>query len=625
MISRRQGMKYFNRFIFLSAVCVTIGIAMILVNIKDWSIINSQAVRAVVNDTSADIFVKTPNGYEDKRPVLILTTSEDVTSEKITRNVEETLDYQKKSHETVELADADSINYEDYSIIVLASTRIDQEFAGGMSEVMDYVENGGLLFWAITPDGFVGELRSIYQQLGIYEYDHYYIYKNITFEKELLPGLKGKTFEDDSMFDNGVFYRLKDDVELIASAKVDGQTMPVVWMRHLNKGRVLVYNGSMLSGDYFKGLIAGCLNCLQDTVIYPVINAKCVFIGDFPAPQYEMNNEILKTEYNRSTVEFYRDIWWPDMQKAARQHNLAYTGLFMTGYNDIVDPDKFVLDQTGTEKYYGNSLLKTGNEMGIYGYNHQPLVLEGDIPAPSGYNAWKSQEDMEASLIKFKEIAQDLFPGVRFHTYVPPSNYLSEEGRQAVRNIFPEVEVISGVYSAEDGDGAVCQQKFEIAEDGIAEFPAIVSGMELSDYFRLAWISELGLHGVYSHFIHPNYLFDTEHNQGKNWETLFKAYDAVLDELDEILPELRGLKAIDAAEALRVYDASEIKTVINEDRIHGVISGFRGEAFFYLYTDKYPVAENENCKITAIGGNNGDRYYLVEAAAPEFTIILEER
>ena len=50
---------------------------------------------------------------------------------------------------------------------------------------------------------------------------------------------------------------------------------------------------------------------------------------------------------------------------------------------------------------------------------------------------------MEESLKELLQITEELFPSVTYYTYVPPSNYLSEEGREAVKNTLPDLKVIS--------------------------------------------------------------------------------------------------------------------------------------------------------------------------------------
>ena len=173
----------------------------------------------------------------------------------------------------------------------------------------------------------------------------------------------------------------------------------------------MVFNGTGITGDFWRGTIAGCINALNDTVIYPVINAKCIFIDDFPSPQYENDSEVLKEEYNRTVGEFYRDIWWPDMQKIAKQTGDIYTGLFVATYNDIVNPDDFYYEQNSMEQYYGNSLLKNGYELGAHGYNHQSLAERG-FPAGHAsnhdYPFHHSSRSCDLSGRKFQGVFQNI-------------------------------------------------------------------------------------------------------------------------------------------------------------------------------------------------------------------------
>ena len=47
-------------------------------------------------------------------------------------------------------------------------------------------------------------------------------------------------------------------------------------------------------------------------------------------------------------------------------------------------------------------------------------------------------------------------------------------------------------------------QEFEVAKDGIVEQPRIISGAIIDDYMKMAALSELNMHFVNSHFIHPD-------------------------------------------------------------------------------------------------------------------------
>ena len=54
--------------------------------------------------------------------------------------------------------------------------------------------------------------------------------------------------------------------------------------------------------------------------------------------------------------------------------------------------DEFTYEEPSMEQYYGNSLLKSGYEMGAHGYNHQSLTLEGGTPVEMGYNPWENDQ-----------------------------------------------------------------------------------------------------------------------------------------------------------------------------------------------------------------------------------------
>ena len=59
--------------------------------------------------------------------------------------------------------------------------------------------------------------------------------------------------------------------------------------------------------------------------------------------------------------------------------------------------------------------------------------------------------------------------------------------------------------------------------------------------------------------------------------------------------------------------------------MEGVLNGFRGEAYFYLRTDKKPEMDNETCYIAPVCGEGGDIYYLVKVMKPEFSFGLKEK
>lgn len=538
-------------------------------------------------------------------------------------NVLIALEHLRIEARTLELSRTQSVSYTDYDMVILASPYWEEELTDSAARLMNYVEDGGRLLLVAVPESIGTQFETSYRRMGIVDYGDYLNYDSVTFARDLLPGLAGRTFSGDTFVDVALSVTLENNAQVYAWAEDDQKRRtPLIWSYDCGQGRVAVFNSTSGRGDFWRGIVAGCINTLSDTVMYPVINALCLFIDDFPSPQYESESDVVRQEYNRSAREFYRDIWWPDMLQIAKVYDDVYTGLFVATYNDETDPGKQSYTESSTELYFGNSLLKNGYEMGAHGYNHQPLTRAGGTPDELHYIPWASGRDMAASLRTLADITAQMFPAVTLRSYVPPSNYLSEEGRRAVREALPDVEVISGIYTNEEEEGQVYVQDFTVAEDGIAEFPRVTSGMAPDDYEQMAALSALGLYGAFSHFIHPDDIFDAERGGGMNWEELYRSYCTWMGDIHATFPWLRSLSATEAGDALRICDAAVPHLRFEEEQITGSVENFLGPVSFYLKTDRTPKAADDAYTIRRISAGNGDGYYLVTVQRPNFTIRL---
>lgn len=611
--------KYYRKLICLIALCLLGAFTVLVAEGEQNTRFHQKEDSTVVCRETEKETLKVSS--DTRKKALILYSPDDEMSVKYENNLKIVLEHMRIECESLEISRTETVSYPAYDLVILASANWN-EMQESMTRITDYVEKGGCFFAGMIPEDTSGQFRSIYRKLGISDFGNYMDYSSFSFQEELIPGIQDMKFSGEAFQDVGVSVVLEEEATVYAAAKMDNRTMPVIWSFPLQEGQVVFYNGTGISGDYWRGISAGCINALFETNLYPVINGMCLFIDDFPSPQYESDSDVVKKDYNRTVKEFYRDIWWPDMQKIAKKYEDIYTGLFIATYNNIVDPDRFSYDMTSMEEYYGSSLLKSGNEMGAHGYNHQSLTLEGGTPKSMGYTPWKNSQDMAASICELTEIADSLFPGVSFQTYVPPSNYLSAEGRIAVKQAIPELKTISGIYTNEGEEGEVYVQDFVMAEDGIAEFPRITAGMMQSDFDRFSAVSALGLYGTFSHFIHPDDIFDEERGQGQSWETLYEKYCDMIDEIHQKYSFLRSMSASDAADALKVYDEMVPHLKIEEDEIQGSVENFRGEAFFYLKTEKKPKAVDGSCLVEKIDEENGSLYYLVTVKETNFKIKL---
>ena len=111
-------------------------------------------------------------------------------------------------------------------------------------------------------------------------------------------------------------------------------------------GKIVFFNGTMLTEKMNRGLITGSLSFLNEDFIYPIINTEVNFIDDFPSPVPEGFSPSIKEEYNMTTKDFYREVWWPDIQKFGSKYDLKYTGLIIQNYSNKVTPPFNTVDSS---------------------------------------------------------------------------------------------------------------------------------------------------------------------------------------------------------------------------------------------------------------------------------------
>ncbi len=97
--------------------------------------------------------------------------------------------------------------------------------------------------------------------------------------------------------------------------------------------------------------------------------------------------------------------------------------------------------------------------------------------------------------------------------YVPPSNVLSEAGTETAGPCIPRSVLLLAIIFPE----TMLMQEFEVADDGIVEQPRIISGAILDDYMQMAALSELNMHFVNTHFMHPDDLLDEDRGAALGW------------------------------------------------------------------------------------------------------------
>lgn len=481
---------------------------------------------------------------------------------------------------------------------------------GDLDRISRYVENGGYVMFAVTPE-IDDAFYRLYRKTGILNAGSYGDFNGINLTSNVLIGGEGLLIEDDFISNSSILAELDSSSRVLATSY---SGTPLLWDFEYGTGKFMLFNGTMLQEKANRGLLAGAISLLVPDFIYPVFNAKLMYIDDFPAPIAKGVHPQIYRDYNRDIPSFFAEVWWPDMLKAASRYDIKYTSVFIESYNDLVDApfaDPPDADLKGLISF-GREVLKSGGEIGLHGYNHQALQMDQTVAESFGYKPWKDAESMADSIRETIRFVSKALPSYRMNSYVPPSNVLSAEGREALKAAWPELAIISSLYE-EDAKNLSYVQEFVVSDDGILEMPRVTSGYTDRTFDRWLETNVLTTHGYFSHFIHPDDLLDPVRSGHLNWEQL---YESFVRKMARVEGDYSWLKPSTSTEAgIRVSDmlAARVDFAREGDAVSGRIEPFRESLSFVIRTDA-TFKSMSGCKAQKIDEGT----YLLTASSSEF-------
>lgn len=463
---------------------------------------------------------------------------------------------------TVDLAQGDEIPMlKQYQTMVIAMPNLDP-LGEHVLQIMQWVKKGGGVMFAMTPEK-TGYLDVIGPQIGIESSAYKYVVaEGITPSKDFMLG-GGQTYMFSDPFKSSLSVALNDRAQVEAVSS-NGRT-PLVWRSSVESGMAVMCN----IGIYVKmvrGFYASAFSLLSSAMAYPVINSAAFYLDDFPSPVPSGNGKYIKRDYNMSISEFYAQVWWPDLVRLAERYGIRFTGVMIENYGDDTKDDPVRQTDNTQFEYYGGLLLRQNGEIGYHGYNHQPLVLPNtDYGNEYTYVQWPNRKAIVDSLNELIAFQKTVLPAATSSVYVPPSNILSSEGRQIIGEDMPQIRAIASMAFPPDSSLEYVQE-FGVAADGVVEAPRIVSGsMVNNSYMRLAAVSELNMHYVSTHFMHPDDLLDEDRGAKEGWETYRKGLEDYLDWLEQSAPSIRMQTGTECAAAVQRFSGLTVSMATSDD------------------------------------------------------------
>lgn len=546
---------------------------------------------------------------------LVIRNSADEASEQAWTQFQQIFKDMKVGTDVVDLQ-SDSVipGYDEYETVVVLLRDI-SPLKEKLLELCDWVSEGGNALFAMTLQK-TAYTSIIEQKLGIISsgYENMVV-DSIYFEPDFMLG-GGQAYEITDPYDSAWAVQLSEQAKVHAQVE-DENGQPVIWENQYGKGKFVVDNFGLYE-KAVRGFYAASYSLLTDVGIYPVINGSTFYLDDFPSPVPNGDGTYVKRDYEMSISEFYMNVWWPDMLELASDHGIHYTGVMIENYEDATDGTIEKQKDTKRFEYFGNMLLHQGGELGYHGYNHQPLSLPNtDYGDVLPYDTWKNQSAMKKAVKELVRFGDEIFPSTSMSVYVPPSNVLSAEGRRMLAKDFPQIRTIASNYFTSE---FAYMQEFEVAEDGIVEQPRIISGAIIDNYMKIAALSELNMHFVNSHFIHPDDLLDEDRGAALGWEKLKGNLSDYMDWLDDSAPSLRQLTGSELSGAIQRYGAVTFTKTVTDQAIRLELDNFYDEVYFMVRINEGTPGDVSGGKLTHLTGN----LYLLKAKEPTVTIEKTE-
>ena len=545
---------------------------------------------------------------------LVLYDENNDTSRRAKEQFTQILKDMRMGYRLVDISKETIPSFSDYKkVVVLLS---DLEGLGDKAlEMVDWVEQGGNVLFAVTLSKD-SKLTEIEQKLGVSSssFENAYV-KKIYIDKDFMIG-GGKSYAIDGAFHSAWAVTLSSDAKVHAWTDDEAKT-PLVWEKKHGQGKFVVDNFGIYERAV-RGLYAASYSLMTSATAYPVINGTTFYLDDFPSPVPAGDATYIKRDYNMSISDFYTNIWWPDLLKLVETYGIKYTGGVIENYEDDTSGNVHSQKDVDRFKYFGKSLLANGGEISYHGYNHQPLTPKGvdygdEFPT---YKTWKDKKAMASAISELLRFTKELFPKGEKSIYIPPSNVLSKEGREVLREKFPEIKSIASNYFP---GKFTYSQEFEVADDGMIEQPRIVSGASWDAYSKLTVFSELNMHYVTTHFLHPDDVLDEDRGAKLGWSKLYKDFQNEIESLYKVVPNIRRLTGSEMAGAVQRYAILTINQNRTDTGLELELGNFHNQAYVMIRLNEGEPGKVKGGKLEHLTGN----LYLLEATSAKVSIEVK--
>ncbi|MGE0846345.1 MAG: DUF2194 domain-containing protein, partial [Flavobacteriaceae bacterium] len=339
----------------------------------------------------------------------------------------------------------------------------------------------------------------------------------LSFDREILPGASGlKIGDSDWLLEHSRFDLdadvLSPDCSIFAS---DGEGRPVGWSRAHGRGRVVYWNTGILFCRALRGFAVQTILHTMEVGVSAAAGFAMFHIDDFPASLSQARPEPVSTEYPELDWNgFFFGVWHRDMMALRAKYALKYTWYAIMNYHDVdtgadADPSAPTVMSGGSvleSRFRHIAETADDDEYGFHGYNHEPLIGE----------AWPDLATLGSKLGLARTLWESAVPAAMPTSWVPANNWYHAEHLQVLKEAFPEITTLCSTFSTGSVEfGEYREFGPEPWDEELLCLPRETYGYLLNPELRMMMLSQLSGMGVWTHFVHPDDIYDLPASPGE--------------------------------------------------------------------------------------------------------------
>jgi len=323
----------------------------------------------------------------------------------------------------------------------------------------------------------------------------------------------------------------------------------IIWRNIYGDSRIFVVNGRLFETMEHFGLLNAIFAKLQEDYLYPIINAKMVFIENAPFLSNE-NDQEMQQRYARTAGRFFEEIAVPGIVSLSLSLGLQ-PQFYGTQY---FQDSSGGIDSSGVSFLY-RELDKIGGNIQVSAYDNRV-------------------DRMVRSIKVFESVSEQNVTSL----------LLQGEDENTQKQVLSALDYAGHISSIVREWGT--QPELCVDEAGYVHIPIFTKGYEMPDSLLFPFDTAASALGFISHGIDMQQIIYPEGTEN-DWAEVYKDFSAGFYTACQKYNYLQGVGGTELESRVRQYLDLKPYIVYEEEKIYVEAGGLQKKAYFILQTGKH--------------------------------------